>query len=149
MALVDDEDHGLVTSVKEVWFVHKYGHAQASIWGDGKTHGILMHRLIMNAPVGMDVDHINGNRLDNRKINLRICTRAQNRKNCRSRGGSSRFKGVTWDKSKKRWTAQIQSDKKHYLIGRFKKENEAARAYDVAALVLHGEFACLNFGSAK
>ena len=114
------------------------------------ARGIAIHRIVMRANVGEQVDHVLGNKLDNRKSQLRICT---NRQNCRSRGKnsfgqngkcSSRFKGVSWNKTQKIWTAHIKVDGKLHHLGRFSDEAEAARAYDAAAVERHGDFARTN-----
>ena len=105
------------------------------------TH-ILMHRFILNAPKGMDVDHINHNRLDNRECNLRICTRSQNLGNCLITKGR-KYKGIK--KRGKKWQANITCNYKKYYLGIFDSEIEAAKAYDAKALELFGEFAYTNF----
>lgn len=102
------------------------------------------HIVLPPAP-GMVVDHINGDPLDNRRCNLRLATLGENARNMRSRGGSSRFKGVTWHRPSASWYAFIRKDYKRTFLGCFRDEEEAARAYDVAARTLHGEFARLNF----
>jgi len=93
------------------------------------------------------IDHINGDGLDNRRDNLRICTRTENvrcqRK--RTKPTSSRFKGVTWHKNHRYWQAAIRKNGERTYLGWFKGEEEAARAYDKAAKRLHGDFASLNF----
>lgn len=106
---------------------------------------IWMHRLIMNAPKGMVVDHINGNGLDNRRCNLRICTRQQNAYNSRRVSGTSQYKGVHFEKATGRWRATITCRGRHYNLGLYESEIEAARAYDRKAIELFGEFAYLNF----
>jgi hypothetical protein len=106
----------------------------------------FMHREIMHAPPGMVVDHINGNRLDNRRCNLRLCTRAQNVRNAAKRPGClSQYKGVSRDRRHNRWFATIYFEGRSIALDHFDDEAEAARAYDRAALELFGEFAWLNF----
>ncbi len=112
----------------------------------GKT--VKMHRMIMDAPGHLLVDHIDHNGLNNAKSNLRLCTSAQNGQNMASIArGRSMYKGVTWDKRSKKWVAKIQGNGKRTHIGTFKNDIDAARAYDKKASQLHGQFACLNFPS--
>jgi len=102
----------------------------------------LLARQMVNAPTKMDVDHINGNTLDNRRSNLRICTHAQNCSNRWGRRGL-KYKGISQDGN--RFRAQIVHQKTFYYLGSFKTEDEAAKSYDEAAKRLHGEYAVLNF----
>lgn len=106
---------------------------------------IALSRLIMEAKPGEVVDHINGDTLNNKRANLRICTAAQNALNRMAHGEASKFRGVTWGPRQKKWRAAIQKDRKQYHIGYFKDEVDAARAWDARAKMLHGEFARLNF----
>jgi hypothetical protein len=99
----------------------------------------------MNPPEGMVVDHINGNGLNNRRSNMRNCTRAQNSANRRpKRGAASPYKGV-FPRPDGKFEASICHDGRKQYLGRFENEIEAARAYDKKAKELHGEFAYLNF----
>lgn len=112
---------------------------------------IKMHRQITNCPKELQVDHINGNKLDNRKENLRVCTSRENTINSKIRSDSTTgFKGVT----KKKWGTKGQfkycaritvEGGKRVHLGYFNKAEDAAKAYDKAAKELHGEFARLNF----
>lgn len=92
--------------------------------------GQLLHRAVLG--LGPEdprrVDHINGNPLDNRRVNLRIVTTAQNAQNQGSRGGSSRHRGVTWDRSRQKWMASAMLDGRRRTIGRFDSEDEAGAA---------------------
>lgn len=144
VALVDDADYPKVAKYK--WFLRKEkytGYAARSYKKpDGRVGVIRMHRLILDAPSHLDVDHINGNGLDNRRCNIRLCTRQENVWNTRARHGkTSRYKGVCWDKASKKWKAQINIDGKKHSIGRFTKEKEAAKAYQKKAKEAFGEFA--------
>lgn len=105
---------------------------------------IRMHRLLLNFPEGVEVDHINGNKLDNRRANLRLCSRAENSYNTSSRDSSSQYKGVCWAKHAHRWVGKIFHDGKRIHLGYFDSEVDAARAYNVAALHYFGKFARLN-----
>ena len=117
------------------------GYVRSTIRGKN----VFMHRLIMNPPAGMVVDHINGNRQDNRRGNLRVCTQAENLRNRRSCRGTSRFKGVHWNAKIRKWVASICLNRKIMHLGYFDDEIEAARAYDRKARELFGPFAYLNF----
>lgn len=105
----------------------------------------LLHRLIMRPDSGLVVDHINGDTLDNRRANLRICTRAQNLRNAKTRRHSSTgVKGVYVRANKNSpmpWRAKIQADGKIFRLGKFATAEEAHAAYCEAASRLHGEFA--------
>lgn len=107
---------------------------------------IALHRVIMGVvDSNIEVDHINGDGLDNRRTNLRLCTDRQQKFNNRSRVGSSFYTGVSLDWNKLRWIAKIRADNKIRFLGLYADEVEAAIAYDLAARVLFGEFAKLNF----
>jgi hypothetical protein len=143
IAIVDSEDFDFLN--QWTWTArkatHKHYYAQRKRWVNGKKKYIKMHRLIMNAPDDMIVDHINRNTLDCRKSNMRLCTIAQN--NCnRKASGKSKYLGVTIRNGKP--IAQITHNNKVYYLGTFKSEKDAAIAYNKAALEYHGEFANLN-----
>lgn len=148
VAVVDADDAALLSQWK--WSYTDTGYAvrfQRIGRADGRRRKVTirMHRFILGAPRELEVDHINGDRLDNRRANLRLVTDAQQRQNegvCR--GGSSLFKGVTRSKERGRWEAQIKHQRRRIYLGRFRDEVEAARAYDAAARELFGEFARLN-----
>lgn len=129
----------------------KFGYAVRRTYPKGrnrKSKTVLMHRLITECPEGMEVDHINGNRMDCRRSNLRVCTRLGNTKNRGlGKNNTSGFKGVSWHKINGVWTANIRLNKKRIHLGSFKDKTEAAKAYDKAAIKYFGEFARLNFSS--
>lgn len=131
-AIVDEED------------IHHLRQWRWSVAPNGYVRGTkgYLHRFIMKPKAGFFVDHINGNKLDNRRCNLRICTKAQNTYNSKGKG-NNRFKGVFWVAN--RWMAQIAVDRKTIYLGRYKDEEQAARVYDEAAKKHHKEYARLNF----
>lgn len=107
---------------------------------------VLMHRLIMGCRAGQEVDHIDGNGLNNQRSNLRLATHQQNLFNQKKRaGGTSSYKGVSWCKRSEKWLSQIMINKKTKFLGYFADELSAAVAYDTAAIALFGEFARKNF----
>ena len=108
------------------------------------SYGLKLHRLIANAPPGMVVDHINGDTLDNRRENLRVCTNAENVKGQHRARGASQYKGVYWNKHSQKWAVQIGGVVLREHLGRYVDEKDAARAYNEAALRIYGEFAVLN-----
>ena len=106
-----------------------------------KQKTIWMHRLIMSAPDGLEVDHIDGDGLNNRKSNLRIATRVENRQNSRRQNNNtSGYKGVCWHKGHSKWRAQIRLNNKRTHLGYFDCPKEAHAAYCEASVRLHGEF---------
>ncbi len=114
--------------------------------GNGKHKTVYLHREIMGAQDDQVVDHINGNKLDNRQSNLRLCTRLQNSYN-RKPTEKTGTKGVHYEKSRvgsKKWKAYISSTGMKKSLGYYKTRIEAIDAYNEAALRLHGEFARLN-----
>jgi hypothetical protein len=147
-AIVDDEDFEWLNQLK--WCAKKNRHLWYVVRG-GKQNGVRwqmkMHRLILNAPDGIEVDHRDGNGLNNQRANLRLCSRQQNCANKRVRNQfvSSQFKGVCFLKRRKKWLANISFNNRTQFIGEYTSEVEAARAYDKKAYQLFGEFAHLNF----
>lgn len=146
-ALVDDLDYEWLNSLK--WYAYK---SKNSCWyAAGRERGtqksISMHRHILGLTgKGTEVDHKNLNGLDNQRHNLRLCTRGQNQHHQPKHGGTtSQYKGVSWDKNRGRWIAQITINSEHRFLGRYDLEIDAALAYDVAARELYPLFALTNF----
>lgn len=148
---VDDEDFEKLAVHR--WHASRHrgkNHYRPKGYINGK--GTYLYRFLLGAKRGQYVDHINGDPLDNRKSNLRFCTPSENNRNVGKRNtNSSGFKGVSHsDLSPARpWRAQIQTGKKFHFLGHFSTPEEAARAYDVKAKEMFGEFAKLNFPEAK
>ena len=144
-AIVDDEDFVELSRYK--WHASKSGYsggftAKRYI---AKYKAIFMHRAIMCPPDNMIIDHINHNTLDNRRVNLRICTHSQNHQNRQQTRGKSLYKGVQWVSRQKRFQASIRKNNKRTHLGYFADETEAAKAYNKAAKIAFGEFARLNY----
>ena len=147
-ALIDEQDYDLISQHR--WYAVKTPHSYYAATSFKHTHKIYMHRIILNPPTGLMVDHVNKNGLDNRRCNIRICTRSQNGINRESKHGSlSKFKGVTWNYRDGLWYATIKKNQVTHRLGAFKNEIDAAIAYDIAALELYGDFAVLNLSQAK
>jgi uncharacterized Rmd1/YagE family protein len=144
-AIVDEEDYYYLNEFK--WYFYRRRnqvYAKTCVTINKKRVHLLMHRLIMDASKKC-VDHINGNGLDNRKSNLRLCERHENALNrVINYNNVSGYKGVSWFKVVKKWRAQIQYKKVVYHLGCFEKRIDAAKAYNEAAIKYHGEFANLN-----
>lgn len=150
VAIVDDEDYSVVAMF--TWCRNSGGYAVTNTYPGGVQRQVLMHRMILNAGANEVVDHINHDKLDNRRSNIRLCLHRQNQRNqLPQQSTASKFKGVTYDKldwcKLKPWMAQIKRDGKRKTIGHFATEFEAAKAYDTAAAILFGDFALLNDGS--
>jgi hypothetical protein len=137
-AIVDDEDFDIVNSIK---WNYSHGYASRNKGCNGINHR-FMHRFILNYDGSLQVDHINGNRLDNRKENLRIVTNQQNQfnRNKNKKGGTSKYKGVYFNRDNNNWRARICLNGITYNIGSFKNEEEAFSAYKNKASKLFGEY---------
>lgn len=151
VTIVDDADyphvaqfkwHAVKTTKRGPWYAVRYKYL-----GGGKAHKrqrrILLHRFLIS---GVEVDHKNGDGLDNRRDNLRPATRQQNLWNtCRHHDNRTGFKGVSLTPSGDCWRARIMKNRINYFLGRFDSARAAAEAYDRAAKRLFGDFAKLNF----
>lgn len=142
--LIDVEDLSLF--LKYTWSRDSEGYIRHCFRRKGGTGALLLHRLIMGAAKGQKIDHVNHNPSDNRRCNLRLATTSQNGQNSLKprRPSSSRFKGVRFDPKRRYWMARILVDGKRLYVGCHQNEEDAARAYNAAAIQYFGEFACLN-----
>jgi hypothetical protein len=156
VAVVEDQDFAALSKFK--WYAAKKRNGQAyAVRGDyslGRSRRTTIHmsRCIIECAHGY-VDHINGNSLDNRRGNLRVCTNQQNSFNktrTTKRGGvTTKFKGICWHKRLKKWQANICFNSRKIHIGYFDTEAEAACAYDQKCKHLFGQFAAPNFNNAE
>ncbi|MEZ7525913.1 HNH endonuclease [Burkholderia vietnamiensis] len=146
--MVDDEDFDLVSAHK--WSLNGSRYPRSYVWNKERRHSdvIYMHRLLMglHGPRGdLIVDHIDGNKLNNTRSNLRLCTYSQNNSNRgKSPNNTSGYKGVYFHKQMQKWQAQIMVNEKNVYLGLFDDPAVAHEAYKKAALEYQGEFA--NFG---
>lgn len=147
-ALVDNDDYERINAYNWIYLNKGDGYARRSYQNGGRQITVLMHRTVMNLDDDQHIDHVNGNTLDNRKINLRICDRSQNMANRKMhKNNKSGFKGVYQHHMKngsKAFEAKIQFRKKSKSIGYFKTAKEASDAYDNESKKLHGEFSRPN-----
>ena len=138
VAVIDDEDFEWLSQWK--WFANKGGYAVRSVKNPGGT--ILMHRELMKAGKGESVDHINGNPVDNRKSNLRLCNQSQNGANSKiSKNNTSGVPGVSWEKRFKVWRVYIMVNRRQLFIGHFGDLKSATQARNKRAREVFGEFA--------
>lgn len=140
-ALVDDEDFDYLNK----WKWHYCAFYACRSYNKGRKIG--MHREILKLyNSDLDVDHIDGNPLNNQKNNLRISTRSENNmnRNKTTRKNSSKYKGLVFYPKRNKFKVTINAHKKTYFIGYFRNEIDAAKAYNTAAIKYHGKFAKLN-----
>lgn len=147
-AIVDDGDYEWLNKYK--WYAVKnrntYYAVRKPSRKQGKRTRIYMHRQILDAPKELQVDHANHNGLDNRRQNIRTCTHKQQQHNrLPVKNSSSKYKGVQWYESGKKWKAKIGYNNQYICLGYFVNEVDAAKAYDEKARELFGEFAYTNF----
>lgn len=141
VALVSRDDHEEIC--KHKWHIQKGGAVCYAARLDENRKRIFMHaQIIGKQPVGLVIDHANGNGLDNRRENLRAATKSQNAANSKKRSLLSKYKGVC--KNGPGWQATICHKGKNIYLGTYKTQEQAAIAYDLFAYMAHGEFAVLN-----
>ena len=150
VAIVDDLDYESVSKYK--WSAIRRRHTWHAIRNIKSKTGwtrAYMHQQLLGFPArgGLQVDHKNGDGLDNRRDNLKACTRQQQRFSFRTKSpsASSKYRGVSWHSRGRRWEAQIMHCYQKRHLGLFASEESAARAYDAAARQYFQEFARLNF----
>jgi hypothetical protein len=145
---VDDEDYDRVSKYK--WcarFRYRTYYAQTRTARSDGRRSLLLHRFVLNAQPGSEIDHIDGNGLNCQKSNLRFVTHQQNMRNMRLRKDSTTgYKGVSYWKKDKKWQARIRVNGEPVYLGCFDDPTKAALAYDEAARKYHGEHAKPNFG---
>ena len=145
---VDDKDYEFLNQWKwhkssKGYAVHRFHYPSSYKTPISKT--VLMHRVLTFAKDGIQVDHINGDKLDNRKENLRLCNNSQNHMNKGVQSNSTTgYKGVSFEKSIGRYRAYLNLNGKRYNLKTWETPEEAALAYNEKAKELFGEFACLN-----
>ena len=142
--LVDDEDYEKIRNIK--FCVHQSRNTCYAVFRISKGKMCYLHRLIMKLKKNEMCDHINGDGLDNRRLNLRIVNNSQNQMNSIKRIiKSSQYIGVSWHNESKKWQSKIQFNHCLHYLGVFTDEMDAAKAYYEAARKLGGEYARLNF----
>jgi len=144
VAIVDDEDYEYLNQFK--WYARKHRntfYAARNIYRNGKQTVLSMHTAVMGRKKGLEIDHINGNGLDNRRSNLRFVTHRQNLQN-RHTAKTSKYPGVNWSKIAHKWRAYIEINGKQIHLGYFNNEYEAYLAYQKAVEKLGEE--CIPVG---
>lgn len=143
VSFIDDDDYERVVKFK-------WNHGTRCVQSNNGLSTIKLHRFILNAQPGQEIDHIDGNVLNNQKSNLRFCTHQENSRNRKS-WGKSKFLGVTVFKQKNKYETKIKyrativSDGKQISLGLYDNEIDAAKQYDKFAKIYHGDYANLNF----
>jgi len=140
-AIIDTIDLPIVSA--HVWHLDTQGYARANIKIDGRWRLVRMHRFLICPLPSQFIDHIDCDRLNNSRANLRVCTAAESMGNVRKYGGTSKYKGVSWHGAARKWMAQIRIDGKNRYLGLFETEADAFAAYCDRATQARGEFARL------
>lgn len=152
-AIVDDEDFEYLSNnfkwiackKRDAWYVKAHLHSKYYGEANNKSRHVYMHRILLNAKNNEQVDHINGDGLDNRRENLRICDNAQNHWNVgKQKNNKSGFKGVSFCKLTNSWKVRIHIRNKEKWLGRYKDINEAVKIYNEAVMKYYGEFGRVN-----
>lgn len=145
-AIVDDEDFHFLSNFKWCAVLSNGNfYALRRIKRSGKWTTIKMHTVLMKTPAGLVVDHVNGNSLDNRRVNMRLCSASDNNRNKKNApGATSKYRGVHWANAAKKWKASISINNRCHYLGIYASEIDAARAYDAAAYKHYGNFSNLN-----
>lgn len=144
--LIDGRDHQRIKHLK--WHLHSSGYICRAVWRENnrKQGCVFLHREVLPCPEGKVVDHINGNKLDNRRHNLRLATHSQNCANSVIRqDNTSGYIGVSAVSNSNKWRAYVRNNGKPLYLGLFNSKEEAATTRDKKALELFGEYAKLNF----
>lgn len=154
IVLYNNKSQEVARAIIDAEYAERFKKYKWRLGTNGRVETALKEKLVvriqhiimgMNPNMEILIDHIDGDPLNNRKSNLRFCTNAENTKNQRKKkNNTSGFKGVSWDKEKKKWAAQITVNQKKIWLGTFEDKVEAAKAYNKAAIKYHGEFAYLN-----
>ena len=143
LVMVDDEDFDFLNQIH--WQVDAFKCVGCHTKKDGKKSNILMHRMIMKPPKGVEIDHIDGNRLNNQKSNLRFATSSQNKINRGARkDNKSGYKGVSWHKQRNCWAVRLMINGKYQHLGLFQDKHKAAQVYNDNASKYYGSYAWLN-----
>lgn len=145
VALVDDADFDWLNRRKWCALKRKYTFYAVG-WNSETKRTERMHRVILNVPRNRITNHEDGDGLNNQRHNIQAVTILQNQQAFRSKAKNkaSKFRGVTWDAARRLWHSQLYTSGKNTFLGRFELEEDAARAYNEAAIVHFGKFAHLN-----
>jgi hypothetical protein len=151
-ALVDDDDYywlsqwnWFAVEIKNTWYARRS--KKKGVLRSNEKYEIYLHRIVMRCSnIDFVIDHLDKNGLNNQKENLRICTKSENNKHTSShKNSSSQYLGVSYDKNRNKWSANLMNNGKKILFKRYNTEIEAAKAYDITAKTQFGVYANLNF----